>query len=94
MLARLPNTQVATVTQRRGRHVRSKRESLGIPPFHKPVNGPWTKKLIAQLGKASDTDVAGNLGVNMTRSCCNALGGQFQPVGIGESTVAAHASLD
>lgn len=65
MLGKMPDTQVAKVTGRGRRHVRSKRESLGIPPFQKQVNEPWTKKMVAQLGKASDMEVARNLGVNI-----------------------------
>jgi len=65
MLGRIPDTQVAQATGRGRRHIRSKRESLGIPPSQKQFNGPWTKKMVSQLGKAPDTEVAKNLGVNI-----------------------------
>ena len=64
MLGRIPDAQVAEATGRGRRHIRSKRESLGIPPSQKQFIGPWTKKMVSQLGKATDTEVAKNLGVN------------------------------
>ena len=63
MLGRFPDTHVATVTKRGRRHVRSKRESLGIAPFQKQFIEPWTKKMIQRLGKAPDPDIAKELGV-------------------------------
>ena len=64
MLGKFPDTHVSSVLGRGRRHVRSKRESLGIPPFQKQYNGNWTKKMTARLGKASDVKIAEELGVN------------------------------
>lgn len=46
MLGQFADTHVAKVLKRGSRHVRSKRESLGIAPFQKQFIDPWTKKMI------------------------------------------------
>lgn len=63
MLGQFADTHIAKVSKRGRRHVRSKRESLGIPPFQKQFIEPWPKKMIQRLGKATDADIALELGV-------------------------------
>ena len=54
------------MTGRGRRHVRSKRESLGIEPFQKQFNSGWTKKMLSRLGKASDAQIATELNIDIS----------------------------
>ena len=64
MLGKKPDTVVAKLTGRGRRHVRAKRESLGIPAFQIQRSIPWTKTILQQLGQVPDAELAKSIGVS------------------------------
>ena len=63
MLGKKPDTIVAEKTGRGRRHIRAKRESLGIPPFQLHTTIRWTLKTTKKLGSMPDAELAKELGV-------------------------------
>ena len=66
MLGRISDAKVAEATGRGRRHIRTKRESLGIAPFQQQNKSQWSKKMLSKLGKAPDGQVAEELGVALS----------------------------
>jgi Bacterial regulatory proteins, luxR family len=66
MLGKKPDTWVAQKTGRGRRHVRAKRESLGIPPFQTQNWVEWNKATVAKIksGKLTNAELARELGVS------------------------------
>ena len=65
MLGKKPDTVVAKLTGRGRRHIRAKRESLGVPAFQIQRSIPWTTTILKQLGTMPDAELAKSIGVSL-----------------------------
>ena len=81
MLGKKPDTEVSLITGRGRRHVRAKREALGISPFQIQKSVNWTAALIKRLGTQPDAILAAELGVSVNTVALQRRGCGIPPFG-------------